>query len=264
MMTASRPLARTLGAPQSIQGIALDAGTRVYFGLDDRLALCIIREAQDILGVPCAPGPVHFHPSGQLARATLARDFEHRGVAFRRGTQLVWNEDGTLRADLAADDQRIGDVALPGRAQAHLCRDGQLVSWSRRIQEEEAHDGVRCEAGSVVTFTPNGTLERATLAEDAEIDGLLAMGGSDVEWHRNGQVSVLTLGAPALRGGIVLDAGTCLVLRDDRSLSVAQLAEELVHDGVRYPAGSYLQFDQAERLTSFTAITWRVAGRARS
>jgi len=261
-MATARPLTQTLGAPRSIQGIAFDAGTDVYFGLDDRLSACVIPADQVINGIPCAQGLVHFHPSGELAQATLARDFAVRGAHFKRGTQLAWNEDGTLAAHLR-EDHVIGGVTVPRTATARLDEDGKLVSWSRRLAGEETIQGVPCEARSVVTRYGDGHPKRLTAAWDVAIDGFVAMGGSDLEFHRNGCVSRLTLAEATHKAGARFEAGTVLVLRDDHTLSLAHLVDALCLDGITYPEGAYLNFDEREQLTSHASITWSVRPGAR-
>jgi len=260
-MATARPLTRTLGAPQSIQGISFRAGTDVYFGLDDRLALCVIPDDQEILGVPCARGLVHFHPTGELAQATLARDFVHRGITFRRGALLTWDEEGALTAHLP-DDHVIGDVYVPGSCTAFLCAEGRLQKWARRLRQEEVIAGLTCQADSVVTQFANGDVERATLARDVQREGLTLLGGTDVEFHRNGHLAVGTIAETLDRGGFRFEPGTVVVMRDDGSLSVAHLPEDLTVGEETFPAGSYLQFDADGRLTSHTAITWSVIQRA--
>lgn len=261
-MATVRPLAQTLGAPRSIQGISFTAGTDLYFGLDDRLSLCVIPEDQLINGVPCACGLVHFHPSGELAQATLSRDMVVRSVAFKRGTLLSWNEDGTLAAHFG-EEHVIGAILVPRGATARITEDGALESWSRRLTGEETIAGVPCQAGSVITRYGDGRPERLTAAHETVVDGFVALGGSDVEFHRNGRVSRLTLAEPAERRNVRFDAGTTLVLRDDGSLSLAHLADELTVGEMTYPAGTYLQFDEREALTSHATITWSVLPGAR-
>lgn len=262
-MATARPLNQTLGAPRSIQGIDLHAGTDVYFGLDDRLSLCVIPMDQPINGVPCARGLVHFHPSGELAQATLAREFAVRGVSFRPGTLVSWNEDGTVSAHLA-EEHLIGGVPVPRASTVRLDEHGALSSWSRRLEHEEAIHGVPCQAGSVVTRYGDGRPERLTAAWDCSVDGFVALGGADIEFHRNGRVSRVTLAEPVTRAGIRFEAGTTLVQRDDGVLSLAQLADDLELDETTYPSGTYLQFDEREAISSYATITWGVlpGGRA--
>ena len=261
-MATARPLTQTLGSPRSIQGIAFDAGTDVYFGLDDRLSACVIPHDQTINGVPCAQGLVHFHPSGELAQCTLARDLSVRSVAFRRGTQLTWNEDGTLAAHLG-EELPVGPVVVPRTATARFGEQGELLSWSRRLVHEEVIHGVPCEAGSVVTRYGDGGPKRLTAAWDVPIGGFVAMGGSDIEFHQSGHVSHVTLAEAADKAQIRFEEGTVLVMRDDRSLSLAHLAEPLTIGEVTYPEGTYLHFDERERLSSSATVTWSVRPGAR-
>src|SRR5690606_3429138 len=65
-MATARPLAQTLGAPRSIQGIDFIAGTQLFFGLPNELIASMLPEDQVIAGIPCARGLVHFHPGGQV------------------------------------------------------------------------------------------------------------------------------------------------------------------------------------------------------
>jgi len=261
-MAIARPLSQTLGAPRSVQGISFNAGTDLYFGLDDRLSACVIPDDQTINGVPCARGLVHFHPSGELAQAVIARDLEVRTVRFRKGTQLSWNEDGTVAAHLA-EAHTIGSATVPRGASARITESGELESWSRRLLDEETIGGLRCQAGSVVTRYGDGRPERLTVAEDTVIGDLAVLGGSDVEFHRNGQVSRLTIAEPATRADVRFEGGTTLVFRDDGTLSLAHLADELAVGDMTYPAGTYLQFDPSGALASHATITWSVLPGAR-
>ncbi|TNF24812.1 MAG: hypothetical protein EP329_24240 [Deltaproteobacteria bacterium] len=256
-MAIARPLSQTLGTPRSVQGISFNAGTDLYFGLDDRLSLCVIPDDQTIHGVPCARGLVHFHPSGEVAQTTLARDLEVRSIRFCRGTVLSWNEDGTVAAHLC-EDHVIGSVTVPRGASVRITEDGAIESWSRRLVGEEIIAGVPCQAGSVVTRYGDGRPERLTAASDVLVDGLVALGGSDVEFHRNGRLSRVTLADAAERAGVRFDAGTTLVYREDGTLSLAHLADELTIAGITYPAGTYLQFDEQQALASHATITWSV------
>lgn len=262
-MTTVRPLTRTLGAPQSIQGIPFAPGTDVYVGLDDRLTLCVIPEDQEILGIPCARGLVHFHPTGEVAQATLSRPATIRGAWFNAGTVVSWSEDGTLAAHVL-DEHTIGDVPVPCRGHVVLGVEGGLMRWSRRLEGAEIIAGIPCQAGCVATFYANGQPERLTTGSNVEIDGLVALAGTDIEFHDNGRVSVITVAEPCERGGIQVDEGTPLIFREDGTLSVVHLVDDLDVDGVVYPAGTYLQFNEREQLSSHVTLSWSVGSYARA
>ncbi len=249
--------AQTLGCRCSIQGISFEAGTQVFFGLADELVLCVLPVDQPVSDVPCQKGLVHFHPNGTLAQATLATDHSLRGVAFRAGAQLTWNEDGTLGAHLPAPFA-IESVVVPAGASLRIDDAGKLVSWSRRLVIEETVDGIPCEAGSVLTCFASGRPERLTLARYHRVDGLAAMAGTDLELHGTGKVAVVTLGEESEVAGILFENGTTLVFRPDGTLSVAQLAEDLEIAGKTYSDGTHLLFDEAGRMTGHAAITWEV------
>ena len=263
-MTASaHARARTLGASCSIQGVQLQAGTQVFFGLANELVLCVLPAPQRIQEVPCAAGLVHFHPDAGLAQATLGRPHVERGVHFSEGTVLSWNEDGTLGAVLG-DAADFEGRTLPAGATLRFDAGGLLASWSLRLEDAAAIDGVPCAEGSIATFHASGQLERATLHETGRLGDWMALGGTDVEFHPDGTPSHLTLGAPAVFGAFAFEAGTTLTLRTDGTLSVATLAEDLTVGGVTYPDGAQLYFDAAGALTGHAARTWRVLKRARS
>jgi len=255
--------AQTLGSACSIQGIPFEAGTQVYYGLSDELVLCVLPSDQAIAGVPCARGLVHFHPGGSLAQATLAADHVERSFSFKQGTQLSWNEDGTLGAHVG-EPHGFDGVVVPAGASLRLDEDGRLVSWSRRLAVEETIGGLAGQAGSVVTCFANGRPERLTLSRSQVIDGIPSMGGTDVELHSNGRVAATTLAEAHEVAGVRFEAGTTLVYRPNGSLSVAQLAEDTDIGGRTYPDGSYLVFDEAGNLTEHAAITWEVHRVARS
>jgi len=254
---------QTLGSACSIQGIAFEAGTQVYFGLSDELVLCVLPTEQDISGIPCARGLVHFHPNGALAQATLAREHVERSFTFKSGTLLSWNEDGTLGAHVG-EPHGFDGVVVPAGASLRLDHEGRLVSWSRRLQVEEMVGGYACQASSVVTCFADGRPERFTLSRSQEVDGLPVMGGTDVELHANGRIAAATLSEPFEAAGVAFEAGTTLVFRPNGTLSVAQLAEDMEIGGRTYPDGSYLVFDEVGNLTEHAAITWEVHRVARS
>lgn len=249
--------AKTLGTACSIQGIPFEAGTQVFYGLADELVLCVLQNDQTIAGVPCAKGLVHFHPSGALAQATLAHDHTERSFGFKPGTLLSWNEDGTLGAHVG-EPHAFDGVIVPAGASLRLDHDGRLVSWSRRLTNEENVGGLACQAGSVATCFADGGPERLTLARSQVIDGLPVMGGTDVELHPNGRTAAATLAEAHEVAGVRFEAGTTLVFRPNGSLSVAQLAEDAEIGGRMYPDGSYLVFDEVGNLTEHAAITWEV------
>lgn len=249
--------AQTLGAPSLIQGIAFEAGTQVFFGLSDELVLCVLPTDQEISGVPCQKGLVHFQPGGALGQATLARDFEVRGVTFARGTTLSWNEDGTLGAQLATP-HAFGAVQVPAGASLRVDDHGKLLSWSRRLAVEDTVGGIPCQAGSIVTCFADGAPERVTLAKNHVVDHVPCMTGTDIELHPNGRLAVGTLAEARELHGIWFDAGTALVFRPDGSLSVAQLVMDMDIAGRTYTDGTYLLFDERGHLTDSAAITWEV------
>ena len=139
-----------LGSDCHIQGIPFEAGTQVFYGFADELVLCVLPKDQEISGIPCQKGLVHFQPNGALGQATLARDFSVRGAAFARGTNLSWNEDGTLGAQLAAP-HAFGAIHVPAGSSLRLDESGNVISWSRRLAHEDQVHGIPCQAGSIVT-----------------------------------------------------------------------------------------------------------------
>jgi hypothetical protein len=256
-MATAHARARTLGATCSIQGIQLQAGTQVFLGLANELVLCVLPEPQRIQGIPCAAGLVHFHPDASLAQATLGRDHTERGVTFTAGTQLAWNEDGTLGAVLRSSHV-IAGVTLPAEATVRVDGHGQLVCWSLRVPEARTIGGLPCEGGSVVTFHATGKVERLTLGDHVQVGPVTALAGTDLELHPDGGVAFVTLGRSWNCGEVEFEVGTNLTFRPDGTLSVAMLAEEHVANGVTYPDGAQLYFDEAGRLTGHAATTWEV------
>ncbi len=249
--------AQTLPAACHIQGIPFEAGTQVFFGLSDELVLCVLPTDRDVAGIPCQKGLVHFHPTGALGQATLARDFAVRGMTFARGTNLSWNEDGTLGAQLAAPHLYEGRQ-IPAGATLRLDDAGRLVSWSRRLPVEDQVHGIPCQAGSIITCFASGLPERVTLAANHVVDTVPCMGGTDIELHSTGRLAVATLAETTELLGIPFEAGTALVFRPDGSLSVAQLVDDMEIAGRSYTDGTFLLFDERGHLTDSAAITWEV------
>ncbi len=262
-MASLNARAQTLGASCQIQGIPFEAGTQVFFGLSEELVLCVLPRDQVIFGIPCAQGLVHFQPSGQLAQVTLSDDHSERGLLFARGTTLVWNEDGTLGAQLASP-YSVDGTTIPAGASMRVDDSGRLVSFSRRIAVEEVIGGIPCQGGSVVTCFASGHPERATLARHHVVDSIPCMSSTDVELHASGRLAVATLGEAKDLLGILFETGTELVFRPDGSLSVAQLCEDMEIAGRRYTDGTYLLFDEKGHLTETAGITWEVMRPART
>lgn len=262
-MATAHARAQTLGVTCSIQGVQLQAGTQVFLGLSNELVLCVLPEPQRIQGVPCARGLVHFHPDATLAQAALARDHVVRGIPFAAGTQLSWNEDGTLGAALRSP-QVIARVPMPGDATVRFDGEGMLLSWSRRMVEGGQVDGLPCDEGAMVTFHATGEVERLTLGETVQVGAITALEGTDLELHLGGRVAVATLGAPWSHDGITFEVGTQLTFRPDGTLSIAILAEDHSRGDERWPEGSQLYFDDAGRLAGHAALTWEVLRPART
>jgi hypothetical protein len=262
-MATAHARAQTLGVSCSIQGVQLQAGTQVFLGLSNELVLCVLPEPQRIQGIPCARGLVHFHPDATLAQATLARDHVERGVPFAAGTQLSWNEDGTLGAALKSP-QVIAGVPMPADATVRFDAAGMLLSWSRRVNGATVVGGIPCEDSAMVTFHATGEVERLTLGQSFEIGDITALGGTDLELHLGGGLAVATLGASWTHDGITFEVGTQLTFRPDGTLSIAILAEDHARGDERWPEGSQLYFDEAGHLSGHAALTWEVLRPART
>ncbi|MFO0744131.1 MAG: hypothetical protein U1F43_00465 [Myxococcota bacterium] len=256
-MASLNARAQTLGSACSIQGIPFEAGTQVFFGLSDELVLCVLPTDQTIASIPCQKGLVHFHPNGALAQATISRDHVERGLPFKRGTLLSWNEDGTLGAHVG-ESHAFDGVVVPAGASLRLDEGGRLISWSRRLAVEETVGGLACQGGSVVTCFADGRPERLTLSRSQVVDAIPVMGGTDLELHSNGHVAAATLAEAHEVAGVRFEAGTTLVFRPTGSLSVAQLAEDMDIGGRTFVDGTYLSFDEVGNLTESAAITWEV------
>ena len=83
------------------------------FHINGQLSLAWLPEDQVIQGVPCmaatffteafgSSAAVRFHPNGNLAQCKLAESFIIDGIAFSRGKQVRFTEEGQL--ELEADD----------------------------------------------------------------------------------------------------------------------------------------------------------------
>lgn len=85
-------------------------GWQTAFHSNGELRVAWLAEDQVIQGVPCKAATfftelfgggagVHFHPNGRLARCKLAEDFIVEGIAFQKGDQLRFTEDGQIDLD---------------------------------------------------------------------------------------------------------------------------------------------------------------------
>ncbi len=260
-MTCNRPLQRTLGQSETLQGITFQEGTDIYMGLEGELVMCQLPSDATISGVPCRAGLVHFAPAGGLAQATLATDFVYNGVSIQAGSLVSWNDEGEVTVHMA-DAHTIGGVTLPATAVATLDNKGNLKRWSTRVSEALQLGEIACQPGSVVTRYGDGRIDRITVGADVRVsDAFVAMTGTDLHFHPSGQVATVTLAVGLERAGIAFDVGTTLNFRDDGTLSLAQLANDVEIGGKHYEDGTYLQFNASERLTGHVAIGWSVAAR---
>ena len=86
-----------------IQGIPCDGGwgkMSVSFHRNGKLKHCFLSEHTEIQGIPCRASVfriVGFHPSGKLKECTLSRNHVIDGREYRKGSELHFDEAGSVQ-----------------------------------------------------------------------------------------------------------------------------------------------------------------------
>jgi hypothetical protein len=87
----------TLAKNHVIDGIPCMGGTDVELHATGRIAVAMLGESMDLLGVHFGAGTeLVFRPDGSLSVAQLVEDMDIAGRAFTDGTYLLFDERGHL------------------------------------------------------------------------------------------------------------------------------------------------------------------------
>jgi hypothetical protein len=96
----------------------------------DRLIRKVLKHEQTLDGLPCAAGPVEFHPSGRLATATLASDRTLGALSLPAGSTFSLDEGGVLTSARAPVPLTLAGKEYPAGAMLQLAPDGTVAGYA--------------------------------------------------------------------------------------------------------------------------------------
>jgi hypothetical protein len=151
-----------LGADQEVDGLPCLGGTLVWFHPNARVSSLQLASDRDVDGIPCASGQnlllaLHFHPSGRLAAAVLAREHVLIGRAFPHGTHISLDEKGGLVGVTLREDQEIDGTPVKAGAPELKFHDNGRVR-ELILARDHAVAGRRYGRGTFLRFDRDGHL----------------------------------------------------------------------------------------------------------
>lgn len=174
-----------------INGVTFTKGTRIRLYEDGKLRIAILGTAQKIQGIPCAPGPIWFHPNGKLSQAQLASDQKIQGVLCARGDIWLHDNGSLAQATLVADQNIQGIPCQRGTVWFHRSRHLSQA----KLSVPQKIFGFPLAANTNITFHKNGAFRSGVLDTNHTVGGLVCIGGSAIWFHDNSHLAEVTLGS---------------------------------------------------------------------
>ena len=194
-----------------IKGIPCNASKNnrsVTFFKNGELRHCRLSENKEIQGYPCYGGDdnseLWFYSDGQVLSFVLSKDFFIDGKSYRKGTQIIFDTDGTVHylsghLDFLSfhGNNRVHNVVLKDDLVVEgisLTRDSRIIFNETgelntiKPKQDALIEGIPCKKRKWVGFYPNGKIKSCTLSRDFEINGNTYKKGDWLNFDEDGNI----------------------------------------------------------------------------
>lgn len=210
------------------------AGEDVCFFEDGKLSAFNLSSTIEIFGVPCMAGTrLWFHRNGGLRGCTLADESVIQGLAFDKGSFVLFDEEGIPIPF---------EINSPAGPEPDLIYYDSGELWGKLLAREEEFHTVLCSRGTWVWYYRNGRVSSLEPAVDTKRGNAFWRHGTRVYFHENGEVMRCNLPGDMEIQGIPVSAQSFLLFHDNGVLAACRLARDHVHSRIHCKGGRWIGF----------------------
>lgn len=191
---------------------------------------------------------VTYPASSAIKSGTLSGDFVVRGVHFKKGSVLGFDEKGLLWRCNISEDTVINGRHCKANSEVEFFPEGNVLSCM--LSADTQIGGISAAAGTLLMFHRNGSIFKCDMVHDTAIDGYPVRCG-DVCFFDNGRLSAFYLSEDRSIGGISCPAGSRVWLQKKGGLKACISGRNVEIQGVHFRAGELIVFREDGALLDY-------------
>lgn len=202
-----------------IDRIAYAGENEIRFDDEGRVSAGVLADETTIEGITfAAHNPISFD-KGKVVLGVLAKESIFSGLAFPAQSTVIkgfvtWmGEDGeSVVLSLATPSANVLLRGILFKAGESVIFDEGGNIWAGNLADEIVIDDIACAVESVIKFYPNGRIKEGVLARDTGIAGVTWPAGSTAGFDETGRLAGVILGRETAIEGISHPVGTVVLV----------------------------------------------------